>query len=437
MLLRSFLLALAGAITAAASLAANQGSPTFYKDVLPILQQHCQECHRPGEAAPMPLLTYKQTRPWIEEIRGAVASRRMPPWFADPQFGTFANDRRLSQVEIGTIVHWIDAGAPAGDPRQAPKPRHWVAGWSIGKPDTVFEMPAAFQIPASGTLAYRYVIVPTHFKRDRWVRMAEVRPEDREHTHHIVVSVRKPGSPWFRDRPIGIPFTLKPGDDDQAQGPFLAGYGPGDVPEILPPGDGKLIPAGSDLVFQLHCTTDGKPGREQSRIGLVFLHRAPKHRVLMLAAANTHILIPPYDPDYRAEARLVLHHAATLISLLPHMHMRGKSFEFQVVYPDGRRQTLLIVPHYSYRWQLTYYLKKPLHLPAGSAIECIAQYDNSPSNPHNPDAARYVGFGPQMWDEMMIGFFQVAVAPEVNMRELLLPLQQTHSQRLANHTIDQ
>lgn len=345
----------------------------------------------------------------------------MPPWFADPTIGSFANDPRLSDAEIMTITRWIDEGAPAGDPNEAPKAQSWVKGWRIGRPDAVFEMPVAYNIPVSGTLAYRYAIVPTHFKHDRWVRLAEVIPEDHEHTHHIVVFVRAPGSPWFRNEPVGVPFTGKPGDDDVAQGEFLAGYGPGAVPEILPPGDGKLVKAGSDLVFQLHCTADGKPGREQSRIGIVFLHEPPKRRVLMLAAANTRILIPPYDPDYRAEARVTLHRNGTLISLLPHMHMRGKSFEFRVIYPDGRTRILLRVPHYSYNWQLSYYLKKPLFLPAGTTIACTAHYDNSPSNREDPDPARYVGFGPQMWDEMMIGFFQVAVAPDATMRDLLLP----------------
>jgi len=370
----------------------------------------------------MPLLDYKQARPWARAIRQAVLLRQMPPWFADPHYGRFANDRSLSAAEIRTIAEWVDAGAPAGNAAEAPKPRQWVEGWSIGQPELVIEMPAAFQIPASGILPYHYVIVPTGFREDTWVQLAEVRAGDRRHTHHIVVSVREPGSKWFAAEPVGVPFTLEPGAaSDGVPGEFLAGYGPGALPETLAPGQAKLIKAGSDLVFQLHYTPDGTPGCDQSRVGLVLAHTPPRQRVLMLAAANIRFRIPPGDPDYRVDSSLTLRHPATLISLLPHMHLRGKSFEFRVVYPDGRRETLLRVPHYSYDWQLSYYLAEPQILPSGSTIECTAHFDNSSNNPRNPDASRVVRFGPQSWDEMMIGYFEVATDVNAGLRELLLP----------------
>lgn len=397
-------------------------SATFYRDVLPILQRHCQSCHRPGEIGPMPLLDYKEARPWASAIRQAVLLRQMPPWFADPHYGRFSNDRSLSEAEIRTLTEWVNAGAPAGNPAEAPKPRKWVAGWSIGQPEIVIEMPVAFQVPASGILPYHYVIVPTHFREDTWVQLAEVRAGDRRHTHHIVVSVREPGSKWFAAQSVGVPFTLEPGaPNDGVPGEFLAGYGPGALPETLAPGQAKLIKAGSDLVFQLHYTTDGTPGCDQSRVGLVLAHTPPRQRVLMLAAANIRFRIPPGDPDYRVDSSLTLHHPATLVSLLPHMHLRGKSFEFRVVYPDGRCETLLKVPHYSYDWQLSYYLADPRPLPAGTIIECTAHFDNSPNNPRNPDPARMVRFGPQSWDEMMIGYFEVATDVNAGLRELLLP----------------
>jgi hypothetical protein len=370
----------------------------------------------------MPLLDYKEARPWASAIRQAVLLRQMPPWFADPQYGHFSNDRSLSEAEIRTITEWVAAEAPAGNPAEAPKPRNWVEGWSIDQPEIVIKMPVAFQVPASGILPYHYVIVPTHFREDTWVRLAEVRAGDRRHTHHIVVSVREPGSKWLAAEPVGVPFTLEPGaPSDGVPGEFLAGYGPGALPETLAPGQAKLIKAGSDVVFQLHYTTDGIPGCDQSRIGLVLAHRPPRQRVLMLAAANIHFRIPPGDPDYRVDSSLTLHHAATLVSLLPHMHLRGKSFEFRVVYPDGRCETLLKVPHYSYDWQLSYYLADPRLLPAGSTVECTAHFDNSPNNPRNPDPARMVRFGPQSWDEMMIGYFEVATDLNAGLRELLLP----------------
>jgi hypothetical protein len=398
-------------------------APTFYKDVLPLLQQHCQTCHRPGEIGLMPLLDYLGTRPWARAIRQAVLLRQMPPWFADPAYGHFSNDRSLSQKDIQTIVDWVDNGAPAGDPHDTPMPVHWTPGWSIGKPEIVFEMPVAFDVPTSGVLPYQYIILPTRFQQDTWVHLVEVRAGDRAHTHHIVASIRDPGSPWLRAKPVGVPFALQPGEDAgvRAQGEFLAGYGPGAVPELLGPGQAKLIKAGSDIVLQIHYTTNGKPGRDRSRIGLVLLHTQPRQRVLMLAAANIRFLIPPGAPDYHVDASTTLHRNATLVSLLPHMHLRGKSFEFRVRYPNGERQILLRVPRYSYDWQLSYYLEKPLPLPAGTSIECTARFDNSPNNPRNPDPSAAVRFGPQSWDEMMIGYFEVATDLKFTVRDLLLP----------------
>jgi hypothetical protein len=371
----------------------------------------------------MPLLDYAATRPWASAIRQAVTLRQMPPWYADPSIGHFANDRSLSTADILTINAWVAAGAPAGDPKHSPKPIHWVEGWSIGQqPELIFKMPTAFNVPASGIIPYQYVIVPTHFTHDTWVRLAEIRPGDRAHTHHIVVSLREPASAWLADQPTGVPFALDPHDHDGGlPGEFLAGYGPGNMPELLTPGQAKLVKAGSDLVFQLHYTTNGQPASDRSRIGLVFSHEPPSQRVIMLAAANVRFLIPPGDSDYQLTARLTLHSEATLVSLLPHMHLRGKSFEFRVTFPNGRTENLLSVPHYSYNWQLSYYLATPLRLPPGTTIECTAHFDNSANNPLNPDPAKAVRFGPQSTDEMMIGYFEVATDPANGLRELLLP----------------
>ena len=398
-------------------------APTFYKDVLPILQQHCQTCHRPGEVGPMPLLDYAGARPWASAIRQAVTLRQMPPWYADPSIGHFADDRSLSSADIETINAWVSGGAPQGDVNDAPQPVRWVDGWSIGqKPEIVFDMPSAFAVPVSGVLPYQYVIVPTHFTRDTWVRLAEIRPGDRAHTHHIVVSVREPGSAWLAGEPLGVPFALQPHDRSGGlPGEFLAGYGPGNMPELLAPGQAKLVKAGSDLVFQLHYTTNGQPGSDRSRIGLVLSPAPPRKRVIMLAAANVRFLIPAGESDYQLDARLTLHAEATLVSLLPHMHLRGKSFEFRVIFPDGRAETLLRVPQYSYNWQLSYYLVTPLRLPPGTTIECTAHFDNSANNPLNPDPTKAVRFGPQSTDEMMIGYFEVATDPKNGFRELLLP----------------
>src|SRR5580698_7453485 len=398
-------------------------APTYYKDVLPLFQKHCQSCHRPGEAAPMALTDYASARPWAKAIKQAVLERKMPPWYADPHYGKFSNDPTLPEAAIETVALWVDAGAPEGDPKDAPPPVKWIDGWQIGTPDIVIQMPTEFEIPTSGTLDYHYVIVPTNFKQDTWVQLAEARPSDREHLHHMEVSIREPGSLWMRREPVGVPFLSKPGDDGGvgAQGETLTGYGPGAIPEILAPGQAKLIKAGSDLVFQLHYATNGKPGHDRSRVGLILAREKPQERVMMLAAANVRFAIPAGVPNYRVEARVTLYSDATLVSLLPHMHLRGKSFEFRVAYPDGRKETLLAVPHYSYDWQLSYYLDRPLRLPKGTTIECTAHYDNSANNPRNPDPAKSVRFGAQSWDEMMIGYFEVAVDPGLGMRDLLLP----------------
>lgn len=415
-----FVLALLCATVASAQV--DSTTPTFYRDVLPVLEQHCQACHRPGEAGPMPLLDYTQTKPWAGAIRQMVSSRQMPPWFADSSVGHFANGRSLSAEDIRTITDWVDAGAPAGDPGDAPMPVHWIEGWTIGRPEIVFEMPVGFNVPPTGVVPYQYVIIPTHFEKDAWVRLAEVRAGDRVHTHHIVVSVREAGSQWLAGEPVGVPFALNPHDAGGGlPGEFLAGYGPGAMPETLARGQAKLIKAGSDLVFQLHYTPNGQAGCDKSRIGLILSHERPRQRVLMLAAANIRFVIPPGDPDYQVDAHVTLQAPAMLISLLPHMHLRGKSFEFRVVFPDGRRETLLRVPHYSYNWQLSYYLAKPVKLPVGTTIECTAHFDNSAANPMNPDPTKAVRFGPQSWDEMMIGYFEVATDLKNGMRELLLP----------------
>ena len=396
--------------------------PSFYHDVLPILQQHCQACHRPGEPGPMPLLQYKDAKQWAGAIVQATSSRQMPPWYADPSVGHFANDRSLSEAEIRTLSDWAATGEQQGNPKDAPAPVHWVEGWSIGQPELVLEVPQAFNVPASGVVPYQYVIVPTHFKKDTWVRLAEVRAGDRAHTHHIVVSVREPDSDWLAGEPVGVPFSLDPhAHGGGVPGEFLAGYGPGAVPEQLEPGQAKLIKAGSDLVFQLHYTTNGHEGCDRSRIGLVLSHQPPLQRVLMLAAANVRFVIPPGDPDVEVDAHITLHAPVTVVSLLPHMHLRGKSFEFRVIFPDGRTGTLLRVPHYSYNWQLSYYLSAPLTLPPGSTIECRARFDNSTANPLNPDPTKTVRFGPQSWDEMMIGYFEVATDLKNGLREILLP----------------
>ncbi|MGI8744217.1 MAG: thiol-disulfide isomerase [Bryobacteraceae bacterium] len=410
------------ALAAAASVPAQV---TFDKDVLPVLQKNCQSCHRPGEAAPMSFLTYQQTRPWAKAIKAAVVSKKMPPWFADPHYGKFANDRTLSPAEIETLTAWVDTGAKEGNSKDAPKPVSFVDGWQIGKPDAVIEMPIAFDIPASGTIDYQYILVPTGFTEDKWVQAAEARPGNKELVHHIIAFIREPGNPWMKDAKPGVPFVPKrdggAGGRGGGFGDSLAGYAPGMVAPVLEPGQGKLVKAGSGIILQMHYTATGKPGTDRSRVGVIFAKQPPKERVVTLAATTTDFAIPAGDPNYEVDSKVTLQHDATLVSLLPHMHFRGKSFEYTAIYPNGEKEVLLDVPHYDFNWQLTYYLDKQKTLPAGTRIECVAHYDNSPNNRFNPDPTKVVRFGEQTWEEMMFGFFDVAVPVDVTMMDLMRP----------------
>ena len=424
------ILALGFAGVLAATAASIPANVTFNKDVLPILENRCQECHRPGEIAPMSFLTYKDTRAWAKAIRTAVLTRKMPPWFADPHYGKFANDRSLSQTEIDTLVAWVDGGSKEGDPKDAPPSREFTTGWSIGKPDLVFEMPTAVQVPESGVVDYTYMIIPTNFKQDMWVQAAEARAGARSAMHHVIAFLRPPGSTWFQDRPKGVPFVPERGDSlkaspnaqreaaQQASAELLIGWAPGLQPTVLPPGEAKLVKAGTDIVLQLHYTPNGKATSDKTKIGLIFAKEPPKERVMTMSVLNFFLKIPPGDPNYQSEAKMTLHHDVKLVSMMPHMHLRGKDFEYRAVYPTGETQILLKVPHWDFNWQLGYVLKDQLLLHKNTRIECTAHHDNSVNNKYNPDPTKEVRWGDQTWDEMMIGWFDVAFDASLDPRAI-------------------
>jgi len=392
---------------------------TFHKDVEPILEQHCQECHRPGEIGPMPLLTYEQARPWARSIKAAVLKKQMPPWPADPQYGAFSNDRSLTKAQIDTLAAWADANAPEGNKADAPAPRTWVEGWNIGKPDVVLQMPKPFAVPGSGEVEYQYIVVPTGFTEDKWVEAVEIRPSNRRLVHHALMFIRPPGDTWLAEAKPGVPFV--PAADTPGQrfkntmggyNDVLAIYTPGTVPDEWGPGQAKQIKAGSDIVFQLHYTANGKAGEDQTRVGLVFSKEPPAQRIITVAALNNAFKIPPGDPNFKVEAVTPVVNPMTILSLFPHMHLRGKAFQYDVIYPNGESETLLKVDHWDLNWQLNYRLKKPLQLEPGTRIKATAWWDNSPNNPANPDSSKEVHWGEQSWEEMMIGFFDVAVDPK-------------------------
>jgi len=393
---------------------------TFHKDVEAILQARCQECHRAGEAAPMSLMSYQEARPWAKAIRAAVLVKKMPPWFADSEHGKFANDRRMPQAEIDTISAWVDGGAKEGDPKDAPKRRTFANGWAMGKPDAVVELPMDFPVPATGTVEYTYFIVPTGFTEDKWVQNVEVRADDSKIVHHVVVEVRPPGVKYLTEAKYGEPYVpvkkARPHKPDTGAGLLevdsieVAGvYVPGGLPYYLKPGQARLIPAGSDLIFQMHYTTNGKASTDRSRVGFQFAKQPPAERVVNTFVSNRNLHIPAGANDQAVSAKVTLLADSTLLSLFPHMHVRGKAFEYRATYPSGETETLLNVPRYDFNWQLTYYLAQPKTLPKGTVIECIARYDNSRNNPYNPDASSEVWWGDQTWEEMLAGFVDLAM----------------------------
>ncbi len=350
--------------------------------------------------------TYVHTRPFAAAIKEQTSLRKMPPWFADPCCGHFSNDRSLSPEQIATLAAWADAKAPAGDPTSAPPPITYAAGWNIAKPDVVFTMPKPQTIPATGDVAYQYYIIPTHFTEDRWVRMSEIRPSNRAVVHHAVAYVRPPDSTWLRG-------------NDQRDKTFtiadiLLVYAPGSLPDQWPEGFAKLVPAGSDIVLQMHYTTNGKATEDQTSIGLVFSPVKPEKRVITVQLTNDTFSIPAGEEDYRVEVHGSIPNDALLLSFFPHMHLRGKTFEYNIVQPHGRIRTLLRVPHYNFYWQLSYRLATPIPLKAGTILQAVATFDNSKNNPHNPDPTATVEWGEQTWAEMMVGFFDVAVDPSID-----------------------
>ena len=402
-------------------------SVTFTKDVAPIVYKNCATCHRPGEVAPMSLLSYKEVRPWAKSIREVVAERRMPPWLADPHYGEFSNDRRLSQKEIDTIVAWVDAGAKEGDAKDMPAaPIFSDVGWKFGKPDALLSMTVEASVPADGVVAYRHFVVPTNFTEDKYVQYAEIKRGDPSVVHHVIVSVREPGQgplPPAGELNLGAAAnregearTLQqaPG---QGQGQartnnpdgMLLGWAPGMSPLMLKPGQAKLIKKGSVLIFQMHYTTNGQASKDRTSIGLYFAKGPIEKRVITTGAAARNLVIPAGAPSYESKASFTFKEDAHIVSFMPHMHVRGKDFEYTLVYPDGTSKVLLKVPRYDFNWQLNYFLKEPVAAPKGSRVDCVAHHDNSERNKFNPDPTKEVRWGPQTWEEMMIGWFDYTI----------------------------
>ena len=377
------------------------GQVTYASDVAAIVQNKCQSCHRPGQVAPFPLTNYDEVRKHSAMIEEVVDNLRMPPWHADPRHGEFSNDRSLTAKERATLLAWIERGMPLGDPKDIPEAPSYPEGWSIGEPDVVFELPKPYTVPAQGVVDYVYVRVPTNFTEDKWIQGAEAKPGDRSVVHHILV---------FVDDHQGEKRGLR-------KDAHLCGYAPGEMPSRFADGTAKRIPAGSDLIFQLHYTPNGRVRQDLSKLGLVFAKAPVTREARTLPIINTKFIIPANRDDVPVSSSMTLPADVRLLSFMPHMHLRGKSFQYTITKPGGEPEIALSVPGYDFGWQSYYILKEPMELPKGTRIDCLAHFDNTASNPHNPDPDKIVRWGEQTFEEMMIGYIDIDVPVGASPRE--------------------
>jgi len=372
---------------------------TYSNQIARILQKRCVECHREGEIAPFALTDYEEVVGWSEMIAEVIDDQRMPPWHADPAHGKFSNDRSLSDEEKQMIHTWVDNGAPEGDRSDLPERESYVTGWQLPRePDLVVNMDdKPYKVPASGVVEYKYFAVDPGFEEDKWIKAFQAVPGNRAVVHHILVFARPKG--------------LR-GDGDSGGGAFsyLAAYVPGLTAEPFPSGMAKRIPAGSELVFQMHYTPIGTEQEDMSYLGMIFADpEEVTHEVKTVSAVTNRFVIPPGASNHEVEAgTTAAAFDSKLLTLMPHMHLRGKSFRYELQYPDGKKETLLDVPAYDFNWQTSYHLAVPKDLPEGAKIHCVGHYDNSKQNLNNPDPTARVTWGDQTWDEMFIGYFDVA-----------------------------
>lgn len=419
-------LSLAGLVAGIAVWAApNPGSVTFHKDVEKILQEHCQGCHRPGEIAPFSLLNYTDARPWAKAMKTAILTEQMPPWFADPKYGHFANDRRLSADEIKTLTAWVDGGAAEGDKKDAPPPLTFQDGWNI-KPDMVIEMPKDFHIAAKGTINYQNIRVKVNFPEDMWVVAAEMRAGNPKVVHHMRAIVLPPNATWMAKAVPGESYEEGSDGMGGAKGgtDLLGKYNPGLGAQMFDVDDAaKFIPKGSDIVFNLHYTSVGTPQTDRSKVGLVFAKHPPQKRYWMSPGtpAAFNLVIPAGDNNAEVVSEVTIGvDDAKLVYIQPHMHLRGKDYELRAIYPTGESE-VIFKGKWNFDWQVGYQLAKPLPVPKGTRLLAIAHYDNSVNNKFNPDPSKTILWGDQNWDEMQSGFLGLVVDINADTNKIFIP----------------
>jgi peroxiredoxin len=373
---------------------------TYSNQIARIMNANCVFCHREGQIAPFTLTSYDDVAGWASMIDEVVQQERMPPWHANQKFGHFKNDARLSDTDKATIAKWVAAGAPEGNAKDLPKPPQFATGWMIPEPEQVLYMAdKPFEVPATGVVDYQMFVADPGWKEDKWIAAIEPRPENPAVVHHILMFVLPPDG--------NINQGLGSGND------FLGAYAPGLRPEPLEPGLARFVPAGSKLIFQMHYTPNGTPQKDRSYCGFVFADpKTVKKEVRVNSALNAVFQIPPGNGDFPVKARYIFRDDSLLLTLMPHMHLRGKAFRYEVTYPDGKKEVVLDVPRYDFGWQTNYRLAEPKLMPRGTRMDCYAVFDNSPDNLNNPDPTKTVSFGDQTFEEMMIGFFEATPAHE-------------------------
>ena len=405
----------------AAAAGAEADTPTFTEDVAPILYENCVTCHRAGEVAPMSLITYQETRPWVRSIKNKVMSGEMPPWHAAPSVGRFLNERRLTDAEREIIGEWVDAGAPEGDRAKLPSAPTFAAGWQIGTPDVIIEMPKTFDVPADGTIRYQTFVAPTNFTEDKWVKAVEVRAGTPAAVHHILAYGRAPDTeqrpPSFKLIPVGelaeAVAKAQAARAERAQqsgrparrqgrgrGMLIGSLAPGTNPMVFEPETALRVPKDTQVVFQIHYTATGEAVTDRSSIGMVFADAPPEHELRFGQILNPFFQIPAGEGNQRVDALVEFTEDTEVYALFPHTHLRGKRWEYELVYPDGRREAVLSVPAYDFNWQIYYQFEEPLMVPKGARLEAAAWYDNSEANKSNPDPTVDVRWGEQTWEEM-------------------------------------
>lgn len=447
------ILAVVAVTTFTRTSASQKPVPSFTKDVAQIVFNKCANCHRPGEGVPMSLTSFQEVRPWAKAIREQVIERSMPPWYADADSSLkFGNDRRLSQREIETIVTWVDGGAPKGDDSDLPPLPRFAKGWSSGEPDLIIPMPVDFEIPAEGELPMQNFYVQVPFKEDRWVEAVELRPGNPAVVHHSIANVTRlpEGSKIVNGRAVKAELNtsdasrtggLREGSEVfQSQDSFaragafkLIGQAPGKGFERHYAGTAKRISPGMYFQFNMHYQPTGRPEKDRSMLGLWFAKGTVTHEVLTKGVIDTVLVggkdiaetrmvngrevrvrgkipnIPPHADNWEIAGEMTVKQDITVYAFAPHMHLRGKDIKYILVWPDGRKQTLLNVPKFDFNWQLHYELAQPLKVPAGSKMIAIAHYDNSLKNRYNPAPQKEVFWSEQSWDEMFIPWFEYTV----------------------------